>query len=249
MISVCIPTYNGEKYIREQLESILEQSEAVQEIIISDDSSTDNTISIIKSFNDKRIKIFENGQFASPIFNTEYALNQATGNYLFLADQDDIWENNKVELLMEQLKSHPFVISDGTVINESGKILFPSIFELFSSKRGFLKNLIKSSYMGCCMAFHKDLLNYVLPFPKTIAMHDLWIGLNAELYTTPYFYPKPLIRYRRHSANETPLYSGSNKNSLVYKLYFRINILVLIGIRFIERRFCFNKKHHSKLGS
>lgn len=236
MISVCIPTYNGGLYIKEQLDSILKQSRAVDEIIISDDSSTDNTVDLIKSYKDSRIKLFENQKFSSPIFNLEFTLEQAKGDYIFLADQDDIWMKNKVELLVEQLKSNKLVISDGEIINQSGEIIAPSIFELFNSQRGFVRNFIKSSYMGCCMAFDKEILNHILPFPKTIAMHDLWIGLNAELYTTPFFYPQKLIRYRRHSFNKTPLDSKTNNNSILHKLSYRIIILTLIGLRFVERK-------------
>lgn len=236
MISVCIPTYNGELFINEQLDSILNQSTAVDEIIISDDSSTDGTVEIIKLYADPRIRLLENQQFASPVFNIENALKHAKGDCIFLADQDDIWEYNKVELLLKKLKSNLLVVSDGQIINQKGEIISPSIFNIFKSKRGFTKNFIKNSYMGSCMAFNKDLLKFVLPFPKGIAMHDLWIGLNAELYGDPVFIPEKLIRYRRHDQNETPLDSTTNKNSLWFKLSFRIIVLTLIGIRFIQRK-------------
>lgn len=236
MISVCIPTYNGELFIKEQLDSILNQSTAVDEIIISDDSSSDRTVEIIKSYADTRIRLFENQQFSSPIFNLENALKHALGDFIFLADQDDIWENNKVELLLKKLRTNLLVVSDGQIINQNGEVIAASIFNIFKSKQGFTKNFIKSSYMGCCMAFNKDLLKSVLPFPKGIAMHDLWIGLNAELYGNPCFYPEKLIRYRRHEQNETPLDSGTNKNSLWFKLSFRITILILLGKRFFQRK-------------
>ena len=90
MISVCMATYNGEKYIEEQLKSILSQLGENDEVIVSDDSSTDNTLAIVESFNDVRIKIFPNNKFHSPIFNFENALKQATGDYIFLSDQDDV---------------------------------------------------------------------------------------------------------------------------------------------------------------
>lgn len=236
LISVCIPTYNGELYLKEQLDSILNQTHAVDEIIISDDSSSDKTVQIIKSYNDPKIILFENQQFSSPIFNLEFALKQAKGKYIFLADQDDIWMKNKVELFLEKLELSKLVISDGEVINQSGELISSSIFEVFNSQRGFIKNLAKNSYMGCCMAFHKDLLQYVLPFPKSIAMHDLWIGLNAELYTTPLFYPTKLVKYRRHEFNKTPFVAETNRNSLLYKLSFRITLLLLITLRYINRK-------------
>lgn len=239
MISVCIPTFNGKKYIKKQLNSILNQSTAVDEIIISDDSSTDNTIEIIKSYNDSRIRIIENQKFKSPIFNLENALKHSKGDYIFLADQDDIWERNKVEVMMNRLQNHQLVVSDGYIIDEEGEILENSIFKLYNSKQGFVKNLIKNSYMGCCMAFDRQLLNYVLPFPKGIAMHDLWIGLNAEIFFSVYFCDEKLLSYRRHADNKTPLNHKDNNHSLFYKLAYRLTILYLLGWNFINKKFTY----------
>ncbi|WP_321996266.1 glycosyltransferase family 2 protein [Draconibacterium orientale] len=235
-ISVCIPTFNGGQFIKEQLDSILNQTRAVDEIIISDDSSTDHTVEIIKSFADPRIKLFEKQQFSSPIFNLEFALKQATGDYILLADQDDVWMPDKVEILIDELTTSKLVISDGVVINQEGKEIASSIFDIYNSRKGFCKNLVKNSYMGCCMAFHKDLLPIVIPFPKKIAMHDLWIGLNAELYTKPVFCPAKLIKYRRHDFNKTPLNAKTNSNSLVYKISFRLTMLSLIILRFVRQK-------------
>ncbi|MDE5758415.1 MAG: glycosyltransferase, partial [Allobaculum sp.] len=91
MISVCIATYNGERYIETQIRSILDQLNEDDEIIISDDSSTDRTLDIIRSLNDSRIKLFAGNKFHSRTFNFENALKQATGDFIFLSDQDDIW--------------------------------------------------------------------------------------------------------------------------------------------------------------
>ena len=100
-ISVCIASYNGEKYIKEQLNSILCQLEERDEVIISDDSSTDNTVQIIESFKDKRIKIFREQKFKSPIYNFENAISKATGDIIFLSDQDDIWHKAKVHKIKQ----------------------------------------------------------------------------------------------------------------------------------------------------
>ncbi|WP_163323677.1 glycosyltransferase family 2 protein [Draconibacterium mangrovi] len=236
VISVCIPTYNGGRYIKQQLDSILNQSRAIDEIIISDDSSTDQTVEIIRSYNNPKIRLFEKQRFANPIFNLEFALKQAKGDYIFLADQDDIWMPDKVEILVNELAKSKLVISDGVIINREGKGIASSIFEIYNSRKGFLKNLTKNSYMGCCLAFHKDLLPIVLPFPKKIAMHDLWIGLNAELYTNPIFCPAKLVKYRRHDKNKTPLDAHTNTNSLFYKIAFRLTILLLLVARFVRRK-------------
>lgn len=235
MISVCIPTYNGEKYIREQLDSILSQTKSVDEIIISDDSSTDSTIEIIKSYNDSRIRVIENQKFNSPIFNLENALKHSKGDYIFLADQDDLWNNNKVEVMMNHLQKNQLVVSNGQLINNEGDILEDSIFNIYNSKKGFIKNLITNSYMGCCMAFRRDLLNYTLPFPKKIAMHDLWIGLNAELFYSVYFCDNKLLSYRRHGSNLAPL-RGESSYPLSYKIRYRIEILISLFKNYIQKK-------------
>jgi glycosyltransferase involved in cell wall biosynthesis len=122
-ISVCMATRNGEKYIKQQLSSILKQLSKNDEVIISDDSSTDNTIDIIKSFEDKRIKIYANNKFYSPVYNFENALLRSTGDIIFLSDQDDIWEDKKIRVMYELLKRYDLVVSDCTIIDRKGKVL------------------------------------------------------------------------------------------------------------------------------
>ena len=158
MISVCIPTFNGEKFIKQQLDSILNQSMPVDEIIISDDSSSDNTVKIIKSYNNNRIKLIENQTFKSPIFNLENALKKANGDYIFLADQDDIWYDNKVEIMMKHLKDYNLVVSNCEIIDENDAVLVHSFFKVMNSGKGVFKNLIKNTYSGNCMALNKNLL-------------------------------------------------------------------------------------------
>ena len=105
MISVCIATYNGENFIKAQLDSILCQISLTDEIVISDDSSSDNTIRIIKSYDDPRIKLFEGNTFHCPIFNFQNALKNSIGDFIFLSDQDDIWIKNKVSTMMKELQN------------------------------------------------------------------------------------------------------------------------------------------------
>ena len=99
MISVCMATHNGGKYIKEQIDSILVQISNEDELIISDDSSTDDTVEIIKKIKDKRIKLFENNKFFSPNLNFENALLHSKGDIIFLSDQDDIWKKDKVKIM------------------------------------------------------------------------------------------------------------------------------------------------------
>src|SRR5687768_8023645 len=99
-ISICMATFNGSRYINEQLNSIITQLDESSEIVISDDSSTDNTVQIIKSFNDKRIHVLPNQKFRNPIFNFENALKHVQGDYIFLADQDDIWLPDRLNKML-----------------------------------------------------------------------------------------------------------------------------------------------------
>ena len=130
MISVCMATYNGAKFIREQLKSILLQLSLEDEVIISDDSSTDNTIEIIKSFHDHRIQLFEKNTIHSPIYNLENALKHARDEYIFLSDQDDRWKENKIAVCMESLKTNNLVVHNAEIINGEGNLLFPSFYIL-----------------------------------------------------------------------------------------------------------------------
>lgn len=239
-ISVCIPTYNGEKYIKEQLVSILAQLSVDDEIIISDDSSSDTTIEIIKSFQDSRIKLFENNIFKSPIFNLENALKYSSGDIIFLADQDDIWELNKVKITLEKLKYSDLVVSDCSLIDASENLVNTSFYALNKTKSGYVNNLIKNGFLGCCMAFNTKIKKSVLPFPKNIAMHDIWIGLTASLVGKVDFIEDKLIRYRRHGDNFS-FTSTKSKFSMYYKFTYRTYFLYHTFKRLLSQKKVLNE--------
>ncbi|MCD7932673.1 MAG: glycosyltransferase [Tannerellaceae bacterium] len=118
MVSVCIATYNGEKYLKEQIDSILIQLEGEDELIISDDNSTDSTLQILKEYDDARIKTIEANQFNSPIYNFENAIKYSKGNIIILSDQDDIWYPYKVDKIKTFLKKYLLVFSNATIVDE-----------------------------------------------------------------------------------------------------------------------------------
>lgn len=223
MISVCMATYNGEKYIKEQLDSILLQIGDKDEIIISDDGSSDATIEIVESYQDSRIKIYRNS-FKNLILNFEFALKQASGDFIFLSDQDDVWLPNKVQVSISYLMHNDIVVSNCQVVNQQLIVINKSFFELNKTKKGLFSNLIKNSYLGCCLAFRKEILSKVLPFPKNIPMHDIWLGFVAELFYKIKFIEEPLMLYRRHGGNESPTGEDSPFN-LYRKFLFRYNIV------------------------
>ena len=184
MISVCIATYNGEKYIKEQLLSILPQLGKKDEVIISDDHSTDNTLDIVKGLNDNRIKIVMNNREKGYTSNFENALSYAIGDYIFLSDQDDIWMSNKVDYCIAELKEYDLVVSDAILINSKGEKIDDSFFYKRNVYYTWLGNIFKFGFLGCCMAFKMNVLKKALPFPKKhlYCTHDNWIFLVAQSF-------------------------------------------------------------------
>ncbi len=203
-ISVAMASYNGEKYIRNQIETILENLDDDDELVISDDGSSDRTIEIIKSFNDKRIKLL-NGPKKGLKKNFENAIKNTTGNVVFLSDQDDIWMPNKVKKVLEVLEKSNYILiqHDAIVVDENDNIIIDSFAEHRKVKTGIIKNLIKNSYHGCCIAFRAKLKEKILPIPNNIYLHDQWIGMIAELEGKTYFLNEKLMKYRRHSENNS----------------------------------------------
>lgn len=149
MISVCIATYNGERFIREQISSIINQLGNEDEIIISDNGSTDSTIDIIKEIDDKRIKLIKGPKKKSPTSNFENALMHAKGEYIFLSDQDDVWKDNKISICMQYLKHYDCVISDAEMVDENLNIIEKSYYKVHNTKQSRIYNtLIKNGYMA-----------------------------------------------------------------------------------------------------
>lgn len=226
MISVCMATYNGEKYIKEQLDSILSQLSDSDEVIISDDHSTDNTIEIIKLYNDQRIKVFMNNKEKGYTRNFENALEKASGEIIFLSDQDDIWMDDKVKKSLIILKDSDFVVSDAQVVDNDLNILNKSNFELRDVKHGFFNNLIKCRYLGACYAFNKKVLKESLPFPinSEYIPHDYWLYMIAIKKFKVAIINEQLIKYRRHNLNTS---GGGDKSSNSFFKKFKIRIYLL----------------------
>lgn len=232
MISVCMATHNGEKYIKEQLVSILYQLGPNDEVVISDDGSTDNTLNIIKQINDKRIRVYilKNTDNTRRVHwyvakNFENALKYANGDIIFLSDQDDVWMPNKVIACLEALKSNDIVLHNLQCVDSELKPLNKNVYHNNFRRKNYLMR--HGLHYGCGLAFKKELLKYILPFPKNLVIHDYWIGIVGESVGKLAYIDTPLAKYRIHSLNT----SGSShyKNSIAYKIYYRLyTILSLI---------------------
>jgi glycosyltransferase involved in cell wall biosynthesis len=239
MISVCLACYNGSKYIEEQLKSILVQLSVDDEIVVSDDGSKDDTLNIIRALNDSRIKVIQGPAMAKPALNFENALKHALGDYIFLSDQDDVWLPNKVSTMMEALQANDLVVSDCRIVDANLQVISSSYYSQLTPKNGFLNNLIRNHYLGCCLAFRKRILDYALPFPKHVIMHDIWIGLCAEVYGKTGIVNEPLMLYRRHGENASPATEKSNL-SISFRIEYRVRTLWQVWIR-ICRNMCKKK--------
>lgn len=228
MISVCIATYNGGKFLKEQLESILSQLSANDEIIISDDGSVDDTMSIIYNFNDSRIKVFSHipqcgySNHQKSTSNFENALVRCSGDYIFLADQDDIWLPNKVSKCVQLLSKYDFIVHSRIEIDKYSNII-SNVCEL-SHPLNWFSILIKMKWFGCCMAFRRNVLNIVLPFPLRLIAHDYWISIMAMKFCNCYILDEPLILYRKHDNSVSQHIS----NSLTFKILYRLKLLFQI---------------------
>lgn len=231
-ISVCMATYNGELYIRKQLHSILSQIGKNDEVIISDDGSIDETISIVESFADNRIQIINNKRIKGPVLNFENALINSAGEIIYLADQDDIWEINKIRVMTEYLHKHDMVICDAILIDNNGEVIKDSFYKLRNSGTGFLKNLFKNTYLGCCMAFNRKILEKSLPFPSNIPMHDIWLGMIGELFGTTFFCKEKLVYFRRHTSSASST-GAKSKYSVYNKIMFRYFLLYQLSKRYV----------------
>ena len=205
MISVALAAYEGERYIEEQLRSILPQLAKEDEIIVSDDKPGGMTEIIVRRLaeEDARVRYVE-GPGKGVAANFINAIRHSKGDKIFLADQDDVWLPDKVQHVMEAFENGAsLVLHNAYVTDENLQITHPSFFALRGSKPGLVHNLLKNSYMGCCMAFDRKLLKKIMPMPKAVPMHDQWIGLIAEIYGKPVFLDVPLLYYRRHEGNVT----------------------------------------------
>jgi glycosyltransferase involved in cell wall biosynthesis len=229
MISVCMATYNGSKYLELQLRSILDQIGPQDELIVVDDASRDDTIRLINEQRDSRVRVSANPQNLGVVRTFEKALSMSRGEIVFLADQDDIWYPHKVSSILDCFNAHPeatLVLSDARIVDGEGH----PIQESWASNRNFTPgvaaNLWRNRYVGCAMAFRSEMLQACLPFPDDIPMHDMWIGCINQLGGSVILIDEPLMDYRKHGANVTTGQHASIRRMLTWRWKLVKNLLL-----------------------
>lgn len=236
MISVCMASFNGARYIGEQVASILSQLGEGDELIVSDDGSTDGTCDVVRAFGDARVRLVVNEGRHGVVGNFENALCKARGEIVFLSDQDDVWLAGHVSECVEALGRVDLVVTDCVVTDGELRVVSPSFFELRgSSGAGFWRNLVRNSYLGATMAFRRSLLEVALPFPSRLpGFHDMWLGSLAALTGRVGFLDHKGILYRRHESTAS-FTAGRSGYSLWEKLRYRAAFLMLIAGRMARR--------------
>ncbi len=213
-VSVAMATYNGAKYLNEQLDSIIQQTYKNIEIVIVDDCSSDNTISIIKQYQSQHqnIRLFINEINSGVTATFEKAINLSDGAFIAISDQDDIWELNKIELLVDAIDEFDAVYSNSLLVDANGNSLnksFTTIMNMKTYKSG-APFLLSNSVPGHTILMKKEFAKNILPFPKNI-LFDLWIGFCAAGNNGIKFIDKTLVKYRQHETNAIGTRDSKNK--------------------------------------
>lgn len=203
-VSVVMATFCGEKFLAQQLESILLQSVSPSEIIVVDDCSIDTTWDILCEFAKiySQIKIYRNDVNIGVVKTFERGVTLSTCNYIALSDQDDYWMPNKLEVLINNIGDNWLIHSDAYVVDERLDI----ISESYSSIKPYHDNSMEMYYLrnnvtGCTVLMKKKLLELVLPFPENLAMHDYYLALCAKAYGKLVYTSHKLVKYRQHENN------------------------------------------------
>ena len=234
-IDILMATYNGEKYLKAQIESILNQTYKNINLIISDDCSTDNTRQILKKYEENdNIQIYYQKENLGSIRNFEFLLSKVENELYMLSDQDDIWLDNKVEETLNNLEKEDadLVFTDLEVVDENLNIIDKS----FNRKMGKIHKIQKTlktdeleylynNITGCTIMSKKEFISKILPFPKDskYIIHDSWIGLIVSLNGKISYLDKPLIKYRQHGDNQI----GTQRESFTYKKFNQIRELFI----------------------
>ena len=228
--------YNGDRYIQEQIGSILSQLGEHDELFVVDDASSDRTKERVVEFKDPRIKLIEHNENQGVVETFEEAVRYATGDILFLSDGDDIWAPDKVQKVLQAFMINPqaeIVTTGLKLIDENGLPLDSSDYlknRRFTS--ALLPNLLRNRFQGSTMAFRSSLMPRILPFPKHKGfLHDAWIGAcNGATGGHTVYIDEPLLYYRRHASN------FSRRLGLGRQITLRVQLVMALTGRWLRLR-------------
>ena len=185
-ISVCMAVHNGAAYLLPQLQSILAQLRTVDEVVVVDDASQDDSADLLRNLSDSRVRVYRNESNLGVLASFEKALKLTHGDILFLSDQDDLWLPGKVDKIIKVFSLNSeitLVVSDAQIIDKFGCVVAESFFaQRGHFSPGVLHNLFKNKYLGCTLAFRCSMLDHFLPIPNDVPMHYMWFGMVNDIY-------------------------------------------------------------------
>lgn len=224
-ISIVIATYNGAKYLREQLDSIAAQTMPAYEIIIQDDCSEDETVAIIESYSSKLpIKLFQNPQNLGYIRNFESALSKAQGEFIALCDQDDVWKPEKLEWLMQTIGTKSLAYADSMLIDSDGNPIGKTLSKKLRNRFIEAPSPLCFVYDNCVSAhailLRRSLLKHLFPFPRYLYF-DAWIAACAASHKGIGYIDEPLVGYRQHASNTLSIHHKP-KRSFLEKMFSKV---------------------------
>jgi glycosyltransferase involved in cell wall biosynthesis len=215
LISIAVCTYNGEKFLAEQLNSLVNQTYRNLEIVVTDDCSKDETIELLNGYAAKYdfIKIYKNEENLGYVKNFEIALSLCSGDYIALCDQDDIWDLNKITLQHESIGESLLNYHDSAFIDQMGQNLNKKLSDVVNPYQGdsFKPFLFFNCISGHATLIKRSLLEYALPFPKDL-FHDRWLAYTATNLGTITYLDLPLVKYRQHENSDTNILKLDRKN-------------------------------------
>lgn len=237
--AVCMATYNGADYLDEQIYSIVSQLNPYEKLFISDDGSQDDTLKIIGSFGDK-VQLVASSYSGGVVSNFERVLTAAYNSgakNIILSDQDDIWMKDRMKDIRTNLDLADIIMMNGYITDSELNPTGNTIFEGIGVSKGFFANFLRPTYVGCCMAFRREVLDVALPFPRSLPWHDWYLSLIGELFFNVKLVSNPSIYYRRHGNNHSDT-GGISKNSFFKKIILRYRMLFGVIIASCRRIKC-----------
>lgn len=217
LVSIALCTYNGAKYLREQLESLLGQDWDPLEIVVVDDGSTDETLEILREFagRDSRIRVYVNEQNLGFLANFQKAIELTQGELIAPCDQDDWWSPTKVSRLATMIGDKDLAYCDSVLVDETGATLDMNVSDLVEMYSGNdpAAFVFSNCISGHALLVKRALILESLPFPQGF-FHDWWLAFTATSRNGIVYVPEALVRYRQHRGAQTDLSrsSGSRKN-------------------------------------
>jgi glycosyltransferase involved in cell wall biosynthesis len=207
LVSIALATYNGERFLREQLDSIAHQTYRNIELVAVDDASTDNTVRILTEYQNKgKLRYFVNDTSIGYVKTFEKDIRACRGELIALADQDDIWHSEKIETLVNELGNYSLICSDLSLIDEKGNLLAQSFRQyqditVPDDSDQFRYLTLRNFVTGSASLFRREVAEKAFPFPDNVVPHDWWLAIHASLLGGIKYLERPLVCYRQHARN------------------------------------------------